>query len=148
MTESCSSEEGRKERKSRKGVKWRGVGRRAEAIFRIARHACLLRVFVGNWRPEFTNDSAGYPKGANRNQKCRFMGKEVREISCFLVVPQRAFPLSVWRGFTDFLTQKYLHHSTACCRASQNLVPPRTNMRRAINLVYDISEGLALKLGF
>ena len=81
-------------------------------------------------------------------QKCRFMGKEVREISCFLVVPQRAFPLSVWRGFTDFLTQKYLHHSTACCRASQNLVPPRTNMRRAINLVYDISEGLALKLGF
>ena len=45
-------------------------------------------------------------------RKCRFMDKEVREISRFFVAPQRAFPLSVWRGFTDFLIQKYLHLGT------------------------------------
>ena len=44
------------------------------------------------------------------------MGKEVREISRFFVVPTRAFPLSVWRGFTDFLTQKCLHLSSNTTR--------------------------------
>ena len=41
-----------------------------------------------------------------------FLGKEVREISRFFVATPRAFPLSVWHGFTDFLTHKYLHLST------------------------------------
>ena len=30
-------------------------------------------------------------------QKCRFMDKEVREISPFFVAPPRGFPLSIWR---------------------------------------------------
>ena len=44
-------------------------------------------------------------------QKCIFMGREVREISRFFVAPPRAFPVSIWRGFTDFLNQKYIHLS-------------------------------------
>ena len=72
-------------------------------------------------------------------QKCRFMGKEVREISRFFVAPPRMFAPAVWASFTHFLTHKYLHLSIhymifTCgeayrsrrafycrCRSSQNL---------------------------
>ena len=47
-------------------------------------------------------------------QKCRFMEKEVRDILCFFVAPRRAFPLSVWRGFTHILIHKYRSLSTYC----------------------------------
>ena len=44
-------------------------------------------------------------------QKCRFMDKEMREISRFFVAQRRAFPLSVWRGFTHIPIHKYLYLS-------------------------------------
>ena len=39
----------------------------------------------------------GAPLTSRRTQKCRFMDKEVREISRFFVAPPCSLPLSVWR---------------------------------------------------
>ena len=40
------------------------------------------------------------------------MGKEVCEILHFFVAPPRAFPLSIWHGFTVSFTRKHLHLSS------------------------------------
>ena len=45
------------------------------------------------------------------------MGKEVREISRFFVAPPHVFAPRPLRGFTHFLTQKYLHLSTTYSEA-------------------------------
>ena len=45
-------------------------------------------------------------------EKCRFMGKEVREISHFFVEPPREFPLSVCALTHLLIAHKYSHLST------------------------------------
>ena len=44
--------------------------------------------------------------------KCRFIGKEVREISCFFVAPLRVFAPAVCALTHLIITQKYPHLST------------------------------------
>ena len=69
-------------------------------------------------------------------QKSRFMNKEVRESSRFFVVPPRAFRLSVWRGFTDFLIHKYLHLSTLRIISSETTkIQHKFKIIRAASLV-------------
>ena len=45
-------------------------------------------------------------------EKCRFMGKEVREISRFFVAPPRVFTPAVCALTHLLITQKYPHLST------------------------------------
>ena len=50
------------------------------------------------------------------------MDRDVHEISRFFVSPPRPFPLSVCRGFTEFLIHKYLHFSSRIRRDSRVVV--------------------------
>ena len=54
------------------------------------------------------NFTLNYFVDLSYTQKCRFMGKEVREISHFFVAPPREFPLSIWRvSRTSFVVLIY-----------------------------------------